>query len=199
MFHKNKGDLVSEDNNIWFSKKKKEYPNKEDWTFPDIESAFRAMQRDMKDRQKEITKANQHVPTYFGSLKNKKPSCKRHFIQGYKITTGPDGKTKITRFGSQTPKRLHPNIQSFKKSTKELEPLLDIMQIDKEVMVVMELPGANKKDIKVTLSDKKLIISAKKSDTLICKKIELPIKIDKNNSEATYKNGVLTIKLPKIK
>jgi HSP20 family protein len=190
---------VSEDNSTWFNKKKKEYPNKADWTFPDIESAFRAMQKDMKDKQKEIAKTNQYVPTYFGSLKNKKPSCKRHFIQGYKITTGPDGKTKITRFGGQCPKRLQSNLQSFKKTEKELEPLLDIMQTDKEVMVVMELPGANKKDINVTVGNKKLTISAKKSNTLVCKKIELPIKIDKKNSTATYKNGVLTITLPKTK
>jgi HSP20 family protein len=188
---------VSEDNNTWFGKKKKEYPNSEDWTFPDIESAFRAMQRDMKDKQKEIAKANQHVPTYFGSLKSKKPSCKRHFIQGYKITTGPDGKTKITRFGGQSPKRLQPNLQSFKKPERELEPLLDIMQTDKEVMVVMELPGVNKKDINVTVGNKRLTISAKKLDALVCKKIELPIKIDRKNSSAIYKNGVLTIMLPK--
>ena len=39
---------MAKDENNWFGKKKKEYPNDEDWTFPDIESAFRAMEKAMK-------------------------------------------------------------------------------------------------------------------------------------------------------
>ncbi len=186
---------MTEDKNTWFSKKKKEYPTNRDWTFPDIESAFRAMQRDMKDKQKEITKANQHVPTYFGEIKNKKAYQKRHFIQGYKITTNPDGKTKITRFGNKLSEKIKPNLQTI----NELKPLLDIIQTKKEVMVVIELPGVNKTDINITVSNKKLLISAKKPNTLFSKKIDLPIKIDKNKSTAVYKNGVLAITLPKIK
>jgi hypothetical protein len=52
-----------EEKDRWFNRRKKDYPKDKDWTFPDIESAFRAMQRDMKDKQKEIIKANQHIPT----------------------------------------------------------------------------------------------------------------------------------------
>ena len=63
---------MTEDKNTWFSGRKKDYPTDKDWTFPDIESAFKAMQRDMKEKQKEISKVNQHVPTYFGSIINKK-------------------------------------------------------------------------------------------------------------------------------
>lgn len=183
------------DKNTWFSKKKKEHPTNEEWTFPDIESAFRAMQRDIKDKQKEITKANQHVPTYFGSIKIDKTNDNRHFTQGYKITTNPNGKTKITIFGNQRPKKLKPNLQK----TEEPKPLLDIIQTEKEVMVVIELPGVNKKDINIDVSNKKLLISAKKPNTLFSKKIDLPTKINKNESSAVYKNGVLTIMLLKTK
>ncbi len=182
-----------EDNNTWFSRKKKEYPTNKDWTFPNIESAFRAMQRDIQDKQKEITKANQHVPNYFGSIKNNKTNVKRHFIQGYKISTNPDGKTKVTGFGNQTSKKLKPNL----KKIEEPKPLLDIIQTEKEVMVVIELPGVNKKDININGTNKKLSISAKKPNPLFSKKIDLPIKINKNESSAVYKNGVLTITLPK--
>lgn len=182
-----------EDNNTWFSRKKKEYPTNKDWIFPDIESAFRAMQRDIQDKQKEINKANQHIPNYFGSIKNSKINGKRHFIKGYKISTNPDGKTKITRFGNQTSKKLKPNL----KKIEEPKPLLDIIQTEKEVMVVIELPGVNKKDINIKVTNKTLSISAKKPNTSFSKKIDLPIKINKNESSAVYKNGVLTITLPK--
>lgn len=189
---------MSKDNNHWFSKKKKEFPQNDNWTFPDIESAFRAMQRDIMEKQKELSKANQHVPIYFGSFNNKKTAnCKRHFIQGYKVTTGPDGKTRITKFGDQSQKRNALNLQSFKKTARELEPLLDIIHLNKEVLVVMELPNKNKKDIIVKLGNKKIIISIKNSKSTLCKKIDLPMKIDKNQVKTTYKNGVLSIILPK--
>lgn len=188
------------DEKDWFGKKKKEYPTNEDWTFPDIESAFRAMERAMKDEIKEISKKNQHVPTYNNSLENKKITNKKNFIQGYKITTTPNGKTKITKFGNLPPTRIQTNIQSSKnQNIKDLEPLLDVFQTDKEIMVVIELQVANKKDIDIKVNNKQLIVSAKKIDNKFYKKIELPTKIDKKNTKATYKNGVLTITLLKEK
>ena len=184
-----------EDKKKWFSKKKREYPENEDWTFPDIESAFRAIQRDIKDKQKEINRANHYIPTYFGSKKRDRTDGKRHFTQGYKITTNPDGRTKITKIGNRHPKELRLNFQK----NEDPKPLLDIIQTKKEVMVVIELPGVNKKDININVSNKELLVSAKKSNTLFSKKIDLPIKINKNKSSAVYKNGVLTITLPKTK
>lgn len=184
-----------EEKDRWFNKRKKEYPTDKDWTFPDIESAFRAMQRDMKDKQKEITKINQHIPTYFGSINNKKTNCKRNFIQGYKITTSPDGKTKITKFGNKPPKRLKPNIQKI----KEQEPLLDIIQTKNDILVVIELPKVINKELKITASKNRLIITAKKPNGLFSKEINLSSNINKNKSSAIYKNGVLTITLPKEK
>ena len=191
--------MVKEDKD-WFGKKKKEYPNNEDWTFPDIESAFRAMERAMKDEIKEISKKNQHVPTYNNSLENKKIKDRKNFIQGYKITTTPNGKTKITKFGNLPPTRIQTNIESVKNQTiKDLEPLLDVFQTDKEIMVVIELQVVNKKNIDIKVNNKKLIVSAKKIDHKFYKKIDLPTKIDKKNTKAIYKNGVLTITLQKEK
>ncbi len=187
------------DEKDWFDKKKKEYPTNEDWTFPDIESAFRAMERAMKDEIKEITKKNQHIPTYNNSIGNDKINNKKNFIQGYKITTTPNGKTKITKFGN-LPDRIQTNIRAVKNQTvKDSEPLLDVFQTDKEIMVVIELQVANKKDIDIKVNNKQLIISAKKIDNKFYKKIELPTKIDKKNTKAIYKNGVLTITLSKEK
>ncbi len=191
---------MTKDENNWFGKKKKVYPNDEDWTFPDIESAFRAMERAMKDELKEISKANQHVPIYRDSLENKKLDNEKRFIQGYKITTNPNGKTKITKFGNSPALKIQPNIKPTKTQTiKEPEPLLDIFQTDEEVMVVIELQGADKRDININVNTKQLTISAKKLENKFYKKIELPTKINKKKTKATYKNGVLTIMLPKLK
>ena len=184
-----------EEKDRWFNRRKKDYPTDRDWSFPDIESAFRAMQKDMKDKQKEIIRANQHIPTYFGPIKDKQSSFKKHFIQGYKITTCPDGKTKISRFGNQPLKRLKSNIQT----AKELKPLLDIIQIKDSILVVIELPRAIKKELKIIASKSRLIITAKTPNGLFEKEIDLPANINKNKSSAIYKNGVLTITLPKEK
>lgn len=184
-----------EEKDRWFNRRKKEYPTDKDWTFPDIESAFRAMQRDMKDKQKEIIKTNQHIPTYFGPIKNKKTNYNKQFIQGYKITTSPDGKTKITRFGNQPPKGLRASTQM----TRDLEPLLDIIQTKEDILVVIELPRVINKELKITASKSRLIITAKKPNGLFSKEIDLPANINKNKSSAIYKNGVLSITLPKEK
>ena len=184
-----------EEKDKWFNQRKKEYPTDKDWTFPNIESAFRAMQRDMKDKQKEIIRANQHIPTYFGRINDKKPDFKKHYIQGYKITTCPDGKTKITRFGNQSLKRIKSNSQI----TKEFEPLLDIIQTKDNILVVIELPRIINKELKIIASKSRLIITAKRPNGLFEKEIDLPAHINKNKSSAIYKNGVLTITLPKEK
>jgi len=77
-------------------------------------------------------------------------------VYGYSATIGPDGKPIIREFG---------NIKSSRSSicdsrrgftpaagpqiTAEREPLADVITSDKEVKVVVELPGITNENIKV--------------------------------------------------
>ncbi len=93
-------------------------------------------------------------------------------------------------------------------------PFMDVIETDKEVIATAEMPGLDKQDIKINLTEDRLEISAetkqkekKEEKGYVYKErrmgsyyrtISLPSTIDPDNSKASYKNGVLEIKMPKI-
>lgn len=97
--------------------------------------------------------------------------------------------------------------------TGRLAPPLDVSEDDKTITVSAELPGVEEKDIDVSLSDGLLTISAEKSaeserkDDHVhmsersygsySRSIRLPFDVDEAKVEAAFKNGVLTVSLPK--
>ncbi|RMD67469.1 Hsp20/alpha crystallin family protein [Candidatus Pacearchaeota archaeon] len=91
----------------------------------------------------------------------------------------------------------------------------DIEENDNEIVLKVELPGMNKDDIKVELEDDAIAIKAiKKQETKkedkdayfhsktyagFYRRIALPAEADTENIDAEYKNGVLTLRIPKKK
>ena len=77
----------------------------------------------------------------------------------------------------------------------EREPLANVVISDKEVKVVVEMPGIDKKDIKVNAYDNSVeIFTADTSERKYRRIIELPRETDANSiTKATYKNGMLEI------
>jgi len=96
---------------------------------------------------------------------------------------------------------------------KYRKPFIDLVETDKEVIATVEMPGLDKGDIKINLTEDKLEISAetkheedKKEKGYIYKerrtgsyfrKVSLPSSIDSDNSKASYNNGILQITMPK--
>ena len=94
-----------------------------------------------------------------------------------------------------------------------LAPSVDVWEDKDSVYVEADIPGFDQKDIHLDLKGDSLIISAKKEESKEEKKknyyyseryqgsfyrdVTLPGSIDQSNAKATYKNGVLKIKLPK--
>ena len=92
-------------------------------------------------------------------------------------------------------------------------PLVDVEDKKDKIIVSAEIPGVDKKDISVDIEDNRLIIKAERNEEKKSKKknyykyernyssfyrvIPLEAKVDENNAMAEYKNGVLTITLPK--
>ncbi|MEM4042400.1 MAG: archaeal heat shock protein Hsp20 [Saccharolobus sp.] len=114
------------------------------------------------------------------------------YVYGFRVTVGPDGVPKIEEFGNVRKVRGKPII------SEEREPLADVIEKDKEIKVVVEVPGVNKDDIKVkVVGGNKLVISAKSEDRQYYKEIELPAEVDEKNAKANYKNGVLEVVLQK--
>jgi len=92
-------------------------------------------------------------------------------------------------------------------------PQVDNSETDKEYIVSAELPGLEKNDVQVSLSHHTLTISGDKKNEkrdkgkyyyrversygFFNRSIPLPDDVDEDKIEAAFKNGVLTINLPK--
>jgi HSP20 family protein len=92
-------------------------------------------------------------------------------------------------------------------------PALDLYQNNDNVVAIVELPGMRKEDIEISLQDGMLTIggerksenngngeSAARTERFTGKfrrSITLPTRVDANNVNATYKDGLLTVTLPK--
>jgi HSP20 family protein len=91
-------------------------------------------------------------------------------------------------------------------------PALDLYQNNDNVVAVVELPGMRKEDIEISLHDGMLTISgergtgatngenAERTERISGKfrrSITLPTRVDAGKVSATYKDGLLTVTLPK--
>jgi len=115
------------------------------------------------------------------------------FVYGYSMTIGSDGKPVVREFGNVQPGKRGPMIK------EEREPLVDVVSCDNEVKVVAELPGVDKKDIKLNALDDTLTISVDTPDHKYYKEVKLPTEVDPKDSKSSYKNGVLEVTLQKTK
>lgn len=96
---------------------------------------------------------------------------------------------------------------------KSIAGLLLLIETDKAIEVSIELPGMEMKDIEVTVNDDMLTVKGEKkierqeekkgyylserSYGAIYRTIPLPPGVDGEKAQASFKNGVLTIKLPR--
>jgi HSP20 family protein len=108
-----------------------------------------------------------------------------------------------------------PSLFSETTRTRDLVPRMDVAEDSKAFRVTIELPGMTDKDIAVSLTDRLLTIRGEKKEEKEQKDkdayrserrygsfrraFELPGDVDANSIEASFKNGVLTIDLPKTK
>lgn len=123
-------------------------------------------------------------------------------VYGYSMTIGPDGKPVIREFGNVKPST-KPSQFGFRRPSLEVkeerEPLVDVLSEDGIIRVVVEVPGVEKEDIKLSCSEKILTISVDAENRKYYKDVDLPSEVDPKISKATYKNGVLEIVLTKVK
>ena len=91
---------------------------------------------------------------------------------------------------------------------------VDILHHEKELIVRAELPGVEKNDVEVTIAGDRLTIEAEREfeeeETKesfyrhelgygeLRRTIALPVEIDTDHIEAELKDGILSVKLPKI-
>ncbi len=96
---------------------------------------------------------------------------------------------------------------------EEWQPPIDVAETENELVVNVEIPGVDPEEIDVSLSGVALLIRGeKKPETeekgedyhllernygTFIRSIDLPVEVQSDKISASYKNGVLTIVLPK--
>ncbi|MGB9740366.1 MAG: Hsp20/alpha crystallin family protein [Candidatus Bathyarchaeia archaeon] len=83
------------------------------------------------------------------------------------------------------------------KNWREPKPLVDVFEDDSEVVVVAELTGFTRENLRITAKDQQLILSAEALDRRYHKSLNLPSQVIPNTLRTTYKNGVLEVRLKK--
>jgi HSP20 family protein len=96
---------------------------------------------------------------------------------------------------------------------REFMPAFDVSETEKELIVKAEVPGMDKKDIDISLSEGMLTIKGEKKQEredkheeyhtvercygAFSRTMPIPVEVDTDKVDATYKDGVLKITLPK--
>ena len=95
-----------------------------------------------------------------------------------------------------------------------VQPTVDIIEKEDQLQLLADMPGMEKKDIKVTVSDGLLTIEGSRDEVLeesegsyrrtervtgtFHRSFKLPEWVDSGNVDASYKNGVLSVTIPKL-
>lgn len=101
----------------------------------------------------------------------------------------------------------------FEEEFGSFTPRVDVKESDKEIRVIAELPGMDEKDIEVTIHDDILTLRGEKREEKeeegeyyyhaersygsFYREIPLPVEVETDRAEATFKKGVLEVRMPK--
>lgn len=149
----------------------------------DIDSEFQKISEEMERMMREAQKQQ-----------GGRVSSSRPLVYGFSMRSGPDGKPVVEEFGN-VPAR----IKGKSKDFEEREPLIDLIEDSKQVTVIVELPGVEKEDIKLNASEDKLEVRVSNARHKYSKEVDLHVKVKPNSAKATYKNGLLEVKLDRVK
>ncbi len=118
-------------------------------------------------------------------------------------------------FGNRGQKELTGPREELPSLSEYSEPLADLFETENEIVATVELPGVNKEDISVSKTDNGVEVHVEKTDehkdedkkkgyyrierrhTGFYRHFPMPSYADTENVDASYKNGVLEIKVPK--
>lgn len=104
-------------------------------------------------------------------------------------------------------------VPTLRSGSVSITPTIDATETDNDVVITAELPGLDEKDFDVTLTGDLLTIKGEKKSEheesnggsyyrerrfgSFSRSLRLPFEVKDGNIDATYKKGVLTVRVPK--
>jgi len=169
-------------------------------SFPDVFRSMDEMRRDMESEFEDMFKnienrapkdlIREYESSGGGKVKEYGP-----FVYGYSMTIGPDGKPKVREFGNiKSPFRGRGFFRTTPEISSEREPLADVTTTDKDVKVIIEMPGVTKSNIKISAYDSSVEVQTTEgAERKYHEVINLPEEADIETARSTYNNGILEI------
>lgn len=171
----------------WF----KRFRERRGFFFPEIDRMIDEMEKEMAEAFKDM---ESFVPRDMVRVRRLPDGSVRReygpFVYGYSVKIGPDGKPIIREFGNLKP-GMGGEGQPPLNLQDRREPLVDLIEEDEKIKVLAELPGVDRKDISLYVTDKILTIDVDTPERRYHKELELPVLIDESSARSTYKNGIL--------
>ncbi|MCD6456575.1 MAG: Hsp20/alpha crystallin family protein [Methanophagales archaeon] len=165
-------------------RRRKEPADIEGWLRDPFEDMTRRLEEELPDEYKDFV-TEEETPE--GKVRRYGP-----FIYGFSYTKEPGKEPEIKEFGNIKPsyRRIEP------VPGGEREPLIDVMEQKNSYEVVAELPGVEKKDIKLHATEDSLEIRTE-NEKKYSKEIPFDMPVRPETAKATYKNGVLSVRITK--
>jgi len=120
----------------------------------------------------------------------------------------------LTHFSHNSKNEIQPESEALATFPRWSLLAGEVEETDKEILVRVEVPGMDKEDCRITIEGNVLYLSGEKhleretGDSTyhlmerafgaFQRSIPLPRNVDADKAEATYRNGVLSIRLPKV-
>jgi len=165
--------------------------------FPEIEKLIEDMEKEMAEAFRDMEST---MPRDMVRVRRQPDGSVRReygpFVYGYSVKIGPDGKPIVREFGNLKPGTGGEGQPSLNLQDMR-EPLVDVIEEENAVKVLAELPGVNKEDISLFLSDNVLTINVDTPERRYHKELSLPGEVDESSVRSTYTNGILETVLTK--
>ncbi len=165
--------------------------------FPEIEKLIEDMEKEMTEAFRDMEST---MPRDMVRVRRQPDGSVRReygpFVYGYSVKIGPDGKPVVREFGNLKPGKGGEGQPSLDLQDMR-EPLVDVIEEENAVKVLAELPGVNKEDISLFLSDNVLTINVDTPERRYHKELSLPGEVDESSVHSTYTNGILETVLTK--
>ncbi|MCF8345461.1 MAG: Hsp20/alpha crystallin family protein [Bacteroidales bacterium] len=113
-------------------------------------------------------------------------------VYGFTVRSAAGGgKPTVETFGNIRKTPEGPKVE------EEREPMTDVFDEKDEIVIIAEMPGIEKEDIKLELNDDILEIAATGKIRKYRKELLLSVKAVKDNMSHNYNNGILEIRIKK--
>jgi len=143
--------------------------------------------------EEEFQRMQEHMSHLFDEALNRgEDDHVRRYVYGFTMRSGPDGKPVLEEFGN-VPRHGEDQIPG------EREPLVDVIDGKEEITVIAELPGVDRKCIDLKADEASLTISVHDHARRYHKELGLPAEVDPDSIQAQYKNGILEVKLKRLR